>query len=178
MVPACNTYVGICVTDTYLLFKYHKLINTSETAVLEHSAMKDSSQQFRGILVNQLIWFTSKVGTGHASRFLPEDDEPFIVRALWEETASTLTISIRITAEKNVLHSSTDANVMLHYLVIKITPRYQSASCASKKESDMMLDNFALSMERALACARDCFNEHIKRIKRITRQSKRNGILP
>jgi hypothetical protein len=67
---------------------------------------------------------------------------------------------------------------MLHYLVIKITPRYQSASCASKKESDMMLDNFALSMERALACARDCFNEHIKRIKRITRQSKRNGILP
>jgi hypothetical protein len=60
------------------------------------------------------------LGGAHASRFLPEDDETFTVRVPQEETELSfpaLTSSITVTAGKNVLHSSSDVNGILHYLV-------------------------------------------------------------
>lgn len=112
-----TTYVGICATDTYLMLNYHKIIYTSKTAV-EDMETKVSIQQFAGILANQLIQYASKLGAGHASRFLPEDEEPFIVRVPQEETelsSPTLMSTIGLTTEKNVLHSSMDANGIVHF---------------------------------------------------------------
>ena len=189
-----TTYVGICVTDTYLLLNYHKVINISKTAV-EDTETKVSIQRFAGILANQLIQYASKLGVGHASMFLPEDDEPFTVRIPQEETkfsSPTLTSSIGVTAGKNVLRSCSDANGILHYLVKydvtkdpsgrKRTKMRKCKLCIEKGKRRDVGQFCATCGESFSLCNkcedRDCFDEHIKRIKRITRQSKKNGNVP
>jgi hypothetical protein len=130
-----------------------------------------------------------------SSKFLPEDDPMYMVSVSHQSSdlsSPTLTSSFPITSGKNVIRSATDANGILHFLVkydVTKDPsgrkRTKMRKCKLCMEAGKRRDvgqYCATCGESYSLCnkcdARDCFDEHIKRIKRITRQSKKNGNVP
>ncbi len=100
--------------------------------------------------------------------------------------APTLTSSFTITSGKNAIHSEMDANGLFHYLVnyeLKKDPsgwrRTNMRKCKLCIEGGKQCDvgqYFITCGESYSLCnkcdSRDCFDEPLKKIKRITRQSK------
>jgi hypothetical protein len=188
-----TTYVGICVTDAFLLCNYHRVINISKKGI-EDQENKISIQRFAGILTNQLIQYANKIGTGNSSRFLPEDDAGFtmsVPETLTDFSSPTLTTSLAITTGKNVIRSCTDSNGITHFLVKydvtqdpsgrKRTKMRKCKLCLERgKRRDVGQYCFSCGESYSLCNSegRDCFNEHVKSIKRITRNTKKNAGLP
>jgi hypothetical protein len=189
-----TTLVGINVTDAFLLCNYHQVLNCSKRSD-DDQERKVTIQRFAGILANQLIQFANKQGSGNAGRFLPEDDIGFAVsisETLTDLSSPTLTSSLAITGGKNVIRSGSDANGVTHFLVKypvtqdpsgrKRTKMRKCKLCLEQgKRRDVGQYCFTCGESYSLCntCeSRDCFNEHVKSIKRITRQSKKNASLP
>jgi hypothetical protein len=189
-----TTLVGINVTDAFLLCNYHQVLNCSKRSD-DDQERKVTIQRFAGILANQLIQFANKQGSGNAGRFLPEDDIGFAVsisETLTDLSSPTLTSSLAITGGKNVIRSGSDANGITHFLVKypvtqdpsgrKRTKMRKCKLCLEQgKRRDVGQYCFTCGESYSLCntCeSRDCFNEHVKSIKRITRQSKKNASLP
>ena len=180
-----TTLVGITVTDTFLLSTYHKLINLAKRND-DDQENKVSIQRFAGILAHQLI---SYAGKQKGNKFLPEaDDMEIVVSESGNDLSSpTITSGIVVTAGKNVIRSSTDANNILHYLVKydKTTDpsgrkRTKSRKCKLCFEDGKRRDvgQYCITCgENYSLCNkcddRDCFGEHIKRIKRTTRHTSK-----
>lgn len=188
-----TTYVGICVTDAFLLLNYHQVINVSKKG-MEDQEKNVSIQRFAGILANQLIQYANKLGMGNSTRFLPEDDAGFtmsVPETLTDFSSPTLTSSLAITAGKNVIRSCTDSNGIVHFLVKydvtqdpsgrKRTKMRKCKLCLERgKRRDVGQYCFSCGESYSLCNSegRDCFNEHVKSIKRITRNTKKNAGLP
>ncbi len=184
-----TTYVGICVTDAFLLLTYHQVINVSKRG-MEDQEKKVSIQRFAGILANQLIQFASKMGSSNENRFLPEEDEGYVMtipETLSSFSSPMLTSSLAITGGKNVIRSGSDANGITHFLVKyqvtqdpsgrKRTKMRKCKLCFEQGKRGVVGQYCFTCGESYSLCnkceSRDCFNEHIKSIKRITRQSKK-----
>ena len=152
-------------------------------------------QRFAGILAHQLMGMANKLETGNGSKFLPESDSGFIVsvsETSQDLSSPKLTSSFPITAGKNVIRSGIDANGLLHYLIkydVTTDPsgrkRTKMRKCKLCIEGGKRRDvgQYCVTCGESFSLCnkcdqRDCFSEHIKRIKRITRQSKKNGNLP
>ena len=189
-----TTLVGINVTDAFLLCNYHQVLNCSKRSD-DDQERKVTIQRFAGMLANQLIQFANKQGSGNAGRFLPEDDIGFAVsisETVTDLSSPTLTSSLAITGGKNVIRSGSDANGITHFLVKypvtqdpsgrKRTKMRKCKLCLEQgKRRDVGQYCFTCGESYSLCntCeSRDCFNEHVKSIKRITRQSKKNASLP
>ncbi len=130
-------------------------------------------------LAMTLIWITVT-----DAFLIPESSQDF--------SSPTLTSSFAITSGKNVIRSGMDANGLLHYLVkYEVTKDPSGQKRTKMRKCKLCIEggkrrNFGQccitcgeSYSLCNKCdARDCFDEHIKKIKRITRQSKKNGSLP
>jgi len=187
-----TTLIGITVTDAFLLCNYHKVINGGAS---ENQEKKTTIQRFAGILAHQLIQMANKLESGNASKFLPEDDDGFMLsipESSQDFSSPMLTSSFAITSGKNVIRSGMDANGLLHYLVkYEVTKdpsgrkRTKMRKCKLCIEGGQRRDvgQYCITCGESYSLCnkcedRDCFDEHIKRIKRITRQSKKNGNVP
>ncbi len=137
----------------------------------------------------------NKLGSGNVSKFLPEDDAAFMLsipESSQDFSSPTLTSFFVITSGKNVIHSGMDANGLLHYLVKYEVTKDPSGRKQTKMRKCKLCIEGGKRRDVGQYCvtcgeiyslcnkcyARDCFDEHIKKIKRITRQRKKNGSLP
>ncbi len=158
----------------------------------ENQEKRTTIQRFVGILAHQLIQMANKLESGNASKFLLEDDDGFMLsipESSQDFSSPTLTSSFAITSGKNVIHSGMDANGLLHYLLkYEVTKdpsghkRTKMRKCKLCIEGEKRHDvgQYCITCGESYSlCSkcedRDCFDEHIKRIKR---QSKKNGNVP
>ena len=178
-----TTLIGITVTDAYLLCNYHNVINCG---VREHQEKKITIQRFAGILAFQLIEMAEKLQSPGSNKFLPE--EVFLNTVTVKESSDlsspTLTSSLVVTSGKNVIRSITDSNGLIHHLVkydITTDPsgrkRTKTRKCKLCLEQGKRRDvgQYCFTCGESTTCCntmeRDCFSEHVKQIKRITRIS-------
>jgi len=192
-----TTFIGINVTDTFLLANYHKVINHSSNAG-EEKEQKISIQRFAGILAQQLIDMAKKI-SGPSLRFLPEDSECSGVELRISDAKSDFSsptfapsLSTSVPEEKKTIRSLPDANGMWHHLIrYEVTKdpsgrkRTKMRKCklciANNKRRDVGQYCFTCGESFSLCSKcedRDCFREHVSSIKRITRHTKKNGPLP
>jgi hypothetical protein len=189
-----TTLVGINVTDAYLLCNYHQVLNCSKRSD-DDQEKKITIQRFARILANQLIQLANKQGSGKGDRFLPEDEEGFAVSVtepLTDMSSPTLTSSLAITAGKNVIRNGCDANGLTHFLVkYKVTQDPSGRKRTMMRKCKICLDQgkrrdvgqYCITCGESYSLCnkcddRDCFNDHIKSFKRITRQTKKTAGLP
>jgi len=188
-----TTLIGVNVVDTFLLCSYHKVFNVSKSENDEGN--KVSIQRFAGILANQLINYASKRASGSKAMFLPEDDPQQLelnVSATVTDVSSPTISSFAVATGKSVIRSATDANGLLHYLVKYDVTQDPSGRKRTKMRKCKLCFEAGKRRDVGQYCAscgegyslcnkcgdRDCFSEHIKKIKRTTRHSKNNGSLP
>jgi hypothetical protein len=110
-----TTLIGINVTDTFLLTKYHKVINYS-TLTEDQDGPKIGIKPFSGILAFQLIEMAKKL-TGGPLRFLPEEVEVPLIGDGKSDLSSPTYPETASTEVKQVIQSLCDANGMKHNLV-------------------------------------------------------------
>ncbi len=178
-----TTLIGITVTDAYLLCNYHNVINCG---VREHQEKKITIQRFAGILAFQLIEMAEKLQSPGSNKFLPEEvfSNTVTVKELSDLSSPTLTSSLVVTSGKNVIRSITDSNGLIHHLVkydITTDPsgwkRTKTWKCKLCLEQGKRRDvgQYCFTCGESTTCCntteRDCFSEHVKQIKRITRIS-------
>jgi hypothetical protein len=129
-------------------------------------------------------------------RFLPEEEIGFnlsVPSTMNTDLSSpALTSSFQQTRGKNAIRSGADANGILHHLVKYNVMRDPSSRKRTKmRKCKLCLENgkqhdvgqycntCGESFSLCNKCDnRDCFAEHIKKIKRIARQNKKNAGLP
>lgn len=187
-----TTLIGIVVTNSFLLCNYHKVINVGSS---EQQEKKNTIQRFAGILAHQLIQMANKLDGESGSKFLPETGPSFTVSATQhfsDISSPTLTNSFPITSATNIIRSATDANGILHYLAkYEVTQdpsgrkRTKMRKCKLCAEEGKRRDvgQYCITCGESYSLCnkcdeRDCFGQHVKNIKRNTRQSKKNGSLP
>jgi len=113
-----TTFVGINVTDTFLLENYHKLINYSSNAC-EEKELKVSTQRFSGILAHQLIEFGRKLNEP-SHKYLPDDnDNPLnIINVYFGSTGNYSSPTVDSSLQrKRIFRSLSDVNGTSHHLV-------------------------------------------------------------
>jgi len=191
-----TTFVGINVTDAFLLANYHKLINYSSNGC-EEKEQKISIQQFAGILAHQLLELARKVN-GPAQKYRSEDNgmseiEFFHVSAGSSGIISSPTIDSSLQG-KRIIRSLCDSNGTFHHLIkyeVTLEPsgrkRTKMRKCklclANNKRCDVGQycvtcgESFSLC-NKTEDKEKDCFLKHVSAIKRITRQTKKNAVLP
>jgi hypothetical protein len=185
-----TTLVAVTVTDTFLLCNYHKVINQSKRCE-EDQDKKISIQRFAGMLANQLIQYGKRLGRN--SRFAEECENiievPSNLVAASDFSSPTLTSTLAVTAGKNVIRTATDANRLLHYLVKydvtqdpsgrKRTKMHKCKLCLERGKRRDVGQYCITCGESFSLCTkqddRDCFDEHVKAVKRITRQTNKNS---
>ena len=184
-----TTFIGINVTDVFLLANYHKIINYATNAC-EEKDQKISIQRFSGILVKQLIDLVKKI-SGPPLRFLPEDCLEVQVNEVTCDISSP-TLAAASSSSEKIIRSLHDANGVLHllskYEVTKDPSGQQTTKmrackiCIQKGKCCDVGQYCATCGESFSLCNtrkdRDCFHEHVSLIKRITRQTKQNANLP
>jgi hypothetical protein len=158
----------------------------------EQQEKRNTIQRFAGILAHQLIQMANNCEGDSGSKFLPESDPAFMVSVTQQSSnisSPTLTSSFQITSGKNVIRSACDENGILHYLVKydvtqdpsgrKRTKMRKCKLCAEARKRRNVGQYCVTCGESYSHCnkcdERDCFNEHVKKIKRNTRQSKKMG---
>ena len=126
------------------------------------------------------------------SKFLPESDPAFMVSVTQQSSnilSPTLTSSFQITSGKNVIRSACDANGILHYLVkYDVTQDPSGQKCMKMRKCNLCAEagkhhdvgQYCVTCGESYSLCnkcdeRDCFNEHVKKIKRNTRQSEKMG---
>jgi len=184
-----TTLVGITVTDTFLLSIYHQIIDMSKRSHDDQES-KVSIERFARILVHQLINLAEKQ---KGNKYLPEEEEALRFIFSTSDSRNDLSTQMQttgfgVTAGRNVICSSIDANNILHYLIKydmttdpcgrKCTKMHKCKLCLEKgKQRDVgqYCITFGESYSLCNNCnERDCFGEHIKNIKQITRQTKKS----
>jgi hypothetical protein len=187
-----TTLVGINVTDAFLLSIHHKIINFM-TSSNEEKEMKVGIQRFAGILSYQLIQMAKKLNAP-PERFLPEDclGSNFMLKlpdSMSDLSSPTLTNSGTLSSSnKVIIRSLHDANGNLHCLVkydVTQDPsgrkrtKMRKCKICIEREKRRDVGQYCMSCGESFSLCdkcndRDCFREHVTRIKRITRQSKKD----
>jgi len=91
-----TTLIGAVVTNTFLLYTYHKVINGGNS---EQQEKRNTIQRFSGILAHQLIQMANNCEGDSGSKFLPESDPAFMVSVTQQSSnisSPTLTSSFKL----------------------------------------------------------------------------------
>jgi hypothetical protein len=182
-----TTLIGITVTDVFLLCNYHKVMTCG---ISDQQGKKITIQCFARILAYQLIEMAKQLEGSGSSKFLPEVSHEVVT--IQDSSSSfsspTLTCLLAVTSGKHVIQTSMDANGLVHYLVkydVTTDPsgqkRTKMRKCKICLEQGKRWDvgQYCFTCGESTSCCdtkeRDCFNKHIKQIKRITRVSTKKG---
>jgi len=174
------TLLGINVTDTFLLANNHKLINSGSGS---HDEKKISIQRFAGILSFQLLRNAKELGCSRLS-FMSEEILPVQKSLVSDLSSPTISGSVTI-SDKPVAGSLVDANGKTHYLVKFDVTKDPSGYCRTKKrkckrcleeKKRQDVSFFCITCGESFSfCSnidgRDCFKQHVKGIKRVTRHT-------
>jgi len=177
-----TTHIGINVVDTFKLPDFHGIINFTKKAVEK----KMTIVRFAGILGHQLIINSARLAEG-GSRFVsplaPNCNQISIPATVTESVSS---ISGEAAVSCLPIRSEVDANNMLHHLVklpLKVDKsgrkRCLSRPCKLCKENGIRHDvtvyclTCGESYNYCYDTNRNCFLQHVKSIRRITRKSFR-----
>jgi|LakMenEpi03Aug12_release.lakeMendotaPanAssembly.Ray.scaffolds.fasta_scaffold205777_1 hypothetical protein len=191
-----TTYLGINVTDAYLLCNYHKVINSSKSSLYEEKEQKIGIQRFSGMLARQLIDIANKIKS--SSRYLPEQPMEVTMHPMTGSSADLSSPTFLGTSatynkhDKLPIRSLVDANGVTHYLMKYDVTKDPSGRQRTKMRAcklclgkgnrrDVGYYCYTCDEKMALCTTkedRDCFREHVASIRRNTRHSNRNASLP
>jgi hypothetical protein len=177
-----TTHLGINIVDTYKIADFHGVINFTKKS----EEKKMTIVRFAGILGHQLIINSARLAEGE-SRFLsplPQQCNTISIPSNVPESVSSISGEAGMSCLP--IRSEVDANNMIHHLVklpLKVDKsgrkRCLSRPCKLCKENGIRHDVTVY----CLTCGdsynycndtnRDCFLQHVKSIRRITRKSIR-----
>jgi hypothetical protein len=148
---------------------------------------KISIQRFAGMLSVQLIKNAKRLSAENDDPFLPEhQDAPLTCITLPSKSVSELsTPEIGSTTDKQVVREITDFNGRTHYLVKYDVTKDPSGRSQTKKRKCKKCYEEGERRDVSLYCitcgesfsfcnklnGRDCFKDHVEKIKRTTRHS-------
>jgi hypothetical protein len=176
-----TTYLGINVVDTYHLANHHKIINVSA-----NDEKKMSVCTFAGILANQLITQAEQLSMEPSAQF--KDDTATLPTVSVTEKSPTSRLSSITSADmdgKLIIRQLEDVNQQLHFLVKyelttdpsgrKRTKARQCKLChiEGRGRKDTMYYCISCGLKSSFCndSNRDCFKQHVAKIKRTTRSS-------
>lgn len=178
-----TTLIGMCVTDTYLLAKHHRVVD-----------QQASINVFAGKLGYQLV-SKARMISGEASQYLPEyDDLTVMLSPSQQYTISTMTesrnldVAVEIPPETKIISRLIDTQNRIHTLVrypmstgtngkrrtlarkCNICPDCTEIDGTKKRKRDSLYYCYECDVTCYNTKEYDCFRKHVEAMRRVSQR--------